>query len=189
LTIVTFLSLKDTPFGALTSRGWFEVKTSALNSTEIRTVVYIDGDVTTKLIGGAQVDAASLHSHFAEIDQQASMVKKKLRHIVNAISTLWLAVAAVVIVVGHNLPNLLVALALLVPIVVAQVQRRLGLLLTVTPQASAVVGAAALAALAVGFGLHDVIRSAVVALALNISLIIGVWYARTKLKQLFTDAT
>jgi hypothetical protein len=186
---VALLSLKDTPFGALTNQGWFAVETSALNSTEIRTVVYIDGDVTTKLIGGAQVDAATLHEHFAEIDKQASLVNKKLRRIVNTISTFWLAVAAILIVIGHTLADLLVALALLVPIVVAQVQRRAGLLLNVSPQVSAVAGAAAAAVLAVGFGLRDVLGSAVIALALNTSLIIGVWYARKKLKQLFADAT
>src|SRR3954453_5577698 len=114
-----FLSLSGTPLAELAGTlGWFSVSTDLHGGAQIRTVVYVDGDVTTKLIGTHTIDNARMREHFCEIERQGRLVRTRLRNIVLTITGLWLLVATAVAATAHNRAGLLAAAAILVPLAI-----------------------------------------------------------------------
>ena len=178
--------MKSTALAALNAnRGWFQVETPPGPTAVLRSVVYVDGDVTTKVFGGQLVDPRIVVMHFDEIDRQASAASKQVRRIVQAIYAFWITITILVAAFVHNWPDsLIAAAAVLTPIVVDVIRSRLRALQFVTPQVSAVVSAIVVGLLAIRWDSRALAISAVITLALAL----GLWYARRKLRQLFEGA-
>ena len=180
-----FLSLTETPLGQLAdSHGWFSVTTPLRPGGTIRTIVYIDGDVTTKLIDTRTVDAESIRTHFDEIDRQTRLVKTRLRNVVVTITTTWLVIAIGILAIGHDLASLAAAIAMVVPIAVNGIQRRLRTSITLSGQTVAAVGAAIVIVAAVAVGRWSFLVPATATFTLNMVLIGGIALARARLRTL-----
>jgi len=177
--------LTNTPLAELAdTRGWFAVSTPLAAGGTLRSVVYVDGDVTTKLIGARTLSADDTATHFAAIDQQADLVRARLRGFVLALTALWIALAAGLVVVLRDPASVLGALALLVPLGILLVQRALRRTLTVSAPTIAAIGAALTIVAALTFGLDGLLIPASVTLALNLALVVGFAVVRSKLRAI-----
>ena len=175
--------LTNTPLADLANtRGWFAVSTSLEAGGTLRSVVYLDGDVTTKLIGARTLTATDTATHFAAIDRQAGLVRSRLRAVVLTLTTVWIAFAAGLVVVLRDPAGVLGAVALLVPLGVLLVQRVLRRTLTISAPAIAAIGAALTIVAALAWDLDDLLVPASVTLALNLALVIGFVVVRSKLR-------
>ena len=178
--------MKSTALAALNAnRGWFQVETPPGPTAVLRSVLYIDGDVTTKVFGGQLVDPRLVVLHFDEIDRQASAASKQVRRIVQAIYAAWLTIAAVVALFVHKWPESVIAAAgLLTPIAVDAVRTHLRAIPFVTPQLAAVASAIIMSALAIVWDSGMLAISA----AITFGSALGLWFARRKLRQLFAGS-
>lgn len=175
--------LTNTPLAELANtRGWFAVSTPLGGGGTLRSVVYVDGDVTTKLIGARTLTADDTAAHFAAVDHEAGLVRTRLRTFVLSLTALWVAVAAGLVVILRDPASVLGALALLVPLGILLVQRMLRRTLAVSAPMVAAIGAALSIIAAVAFGLHELLVPASVTLALNVALILGFAYVRAELR-------
>jgi hypothetical protein len=135
--------LTNTPLAELAdTRGWFAVSTPLEAGGTLRSVVYVDGDVTTKLIGARTLTAGDTTTHFAAIDQRAGLVRTRLRAFVVGLTALWTGFAAGLVVVLRDPAGVLGAVALLVPLGVLLVQRALRRTLAISAPTVAAIGAA-----------------------------------------------
>ena len=175
--------MKSSALAALNANhGWFQVETPPGPTAVLRSVVYIDGDVTTKVFGGQLVDPRIVVMHFDEIDRQASAASKQVRRVVQAVYALWITITVLVAVFVNTFPDsLIAAAALLAPIAVDVIRTRLRALPFVTPQIAAVGSAIIVGVLAIRW---DSLTLAISA-AITFGLALGLWFARRKLRQLF----
>jgi hypothetical protein len=180
----------DTPLADLANTlGWFAVSTPLEAGGTLRSVVYVDGDVTTKLIGARTLTDRDATTHFATIDRQAGLVRARLRTIVLTLVTTWCAVAVALVAALRDLASLAGAVAILVPLGVVMVQRWLRRSLTASTPVVAALGAAVAIGAGIVFDVHQLVAPAAVALALNLALVVGFAILRARLRKLLGSST
>ena len=182
--------LANTPLGELANtRGWFAVSTNLEAGGTLRSVVYLDGDVTTKLIGARTLTAHDTATHFTAIDQQAGRVRTRLNAVVQVVTALWLLFAVGLVAVRGDRASILGALALLVPLGILLGQRVLRRSLSISAPVVAAIAAALSIVAALTLGLDDLLVPASLVLALNLALIVGFAVVRTKLRGILRGST
>src|SRR5262245_14693856 len=172
--------------GLIDNHGWFQVETPPGPHAVLRSVVYVDGDVTTKLFGGPPIDPLTVAAHFSAIAGSAASVSKRVRHTIQAVyvsvSVMALGIAAWV---HEPAGSAILAAALLLPLVVDRVRSHARKLLAVTPQFAAVASAAGVFAFAAWSDSDALRRAASVTIAVNLGLAFALWIVRWRLRGLF----
>jgi hypothetical protein len=172
--------------GLLDNHGWFQVETPPGQRPVLRSVVYVDGDVTTKLFGGLPIDPLTVVAHFDAITQQASAASTRIRHAIQVTYASVAVIASAIAAWVHDLAgSAVLAAALLLPLVVDLIRSRARKLLVVTPQIAAVASAIVVLALAIWTDSDALRRAASVTIAVNLGLAFAWWIVSWRLRRLF----
>jgi hypothetical protein len=172
--------------GLIDNHGWFQVETPPGSRAVLRSVVYVDGDVTTKLFGGPPIDPLTVAAHFDAIARQASAASMRIRRTVQlAYGSVFVIALGMAAWVHDPVGSAVFAAALLLPVIVDLVRSASGKLLVVTPQISAVGSAIGVLVFAIWSDSGALRWAACVTIAFNLGLALALWIVRWRLQRLF----